>query len=272
MPFACDRPLGSNHPLRSIVLSAPYMSSSKRQRQAEKEAAAIRARDAARDLLKKKGISYESTLSARSSADFKRSMAKRDNTLELVKKRRREADVQSVQDMTAKVSPAANYPASSSLRQFVRTVYVGQPTQFGIPVADKKKSTLPPDWVLVKQEMVGDYYFWNRKTNVTTREKPTEVSGTGCPQGEVEGPIEEGEEDIYQAYDASSERIYFWNSSTWRTGWDKAEAKLIPPEVGEADREAANGGNVKEVVDGISYNQEDWETARDDALAKRRRS
>ena len=149
------------------------MSLSKRERQAAEEARAQKLREEARATLKQKGITYDNAAAKR---DFSNVRKKYDNTLELIKKRKLEKLSQNSKAAERAATNSGSAPSALvGHKKQRKVVKEAAQTKFGIPENSKAYSSRPPkDWVLVKQEHTGDYYFWNKRTNSTMRKMPSE--------------------------------------------------------------------------------------------------
>ena len=243
------------------------MSLSKRERRAAEEAQAQKLRDEARAALSKKGISYDSGAAKRNISSVKQ---KYDNTLELIQKRKL-AKLSQNQDRKLDTTSGSR-PSASVLVGYQKKARVTKEavrTNFGIPenVTGKNRG-LPKDWVLVKQEHSEDYYFWNKRTNSTTRKLPSEnltyEDHNLNDESDAEG--ESADSNVYSCFDEESKRIYFWNSSTWKVSVDKDSTKYH-----EGEQDSPSLVPFQETVDGVKYTEDDWEEARRNALSKRQK-
>lgn len=247
---------------------------SKRKRWEEEEREARRLRDAARAHLHEKGYTFDL---AKSAGDLQKAKAKKDNTLELVARRKQQLKDVEKKSIIRQNSEAQNVSlipqllSKPKINKIVRKV--GQNTTFGIP--QQNTSTLPENWVLVQSHSdKNQYYFWNVKTNSTSWKRPDDKIQNSC-NGDIstigsEGDVnnntgdEDGDEDIFITYDAETKKNYYWSSSTWKSEWKKET--LMESEVNTGEEK-----DIDEVfeIDGNTYSINDFEKAREDAISNR---
>jgi hypothetical protein len=240
---------------------------SKRKRREEEEREAKRLRDAARAHLDEKGYAFDL---AKSAGDIQKAKAKKDNTLELVAKRKQQLEQlkkNNIINQNGKGRQISMIPQMLSkpvVKKIVKKV--GQNTTFGIP--QQNTNTLPENWVLVQSHSdETEYYFWNVKTNSTSWKKP---EGTGdmlkidSNERDVNNNKSDEDEDIFSSYDEEMKKTYYWSCNTWKSEWEKPALKEY-----KVNRE--KGKEIEEVfeVDGNIYNINDFEKARQDAINNR---
>jgi|EP00945_MAST-04E_sp_MAST-4E-sp1_P001848 hypothetical protein len=243
------------------------MSLSKRERQAAEEARAQKLREEARATLKQKGITYDNAAAKR---DFSNVRKKYDNTLELIKKRKLEKLSQNSKAAERAATNSGSAPSALvGHKKQRKVVKEAAQTKFGIPENSKAYSSRPPkDWVLVKQEHTGDYYFWNKRTNSTMRKMPSE--SLECVDQNLNNESDDEDENadgtIYSCFDEESKKVYYWNTGTWKASTDKNDTKVT-----EEELESSSSQACEETVDGVKYGADDWQRARKDAMSKRQK-
>ena len=267
---------------------------SKRKRREEEELEAQRARDAARAHLDKKGYVFDH---AKTGIDIANAKKRKDNTLELVEKRKKQQEQQRIKNVNMSCKPRnVLLQTNKNVQQLVSKPImnkivkkIGQNTMFGIP--QQNTDVLPENWVLVQSHSdETKYYFWNVKDNTTSWKKPVVVVTT--PRGETATVVDSNnnneisdeqdeeddeDDDIYSSFDVETKRTYYYSTNSWKTKFNKA--KLL--KTNDEDREEDDGDNINNNtneleqetfdMDGNTYNINDFEKARQDAIANRQK-
>ena len=268
---------------------------SKRKRREEEELEAQRARDAARAHLDKKGYVFDH---AKTGIDIANAKKRKDNTLELVEKRKKQQEQQRIKNVNMNFKPR-NVPlqTNNNVQQLVSKPIIkkivkkiGQNTMFGIP--QQNTDVLPENWVLVQSHSdETKYYFWNVKDNTTSWKKPVvEVVTTPTVEtatvvdsnnnneiSDEQDEEDDEDDDIYSSFDVETKRTYYYSTNSWKTKFNKA--KLL--KTNDEDREEDDRDNIDNSkneleqetfdMDGNTYNINDFEKARQDAIANRQK-
>ena len=262
----------------------------KQKRHAEQEKAALAARARAGVHMKTKNVKTHAEIIAPMPKNVTNH---RDNTLELVRKRKakqldahklevaaKKLKAETEEDSPPPLPPPPLPPLSTALPRgptWIEATDEERPEiqrgaariGYGIPTSTDLPDSvvLPQGWIVVEDTTTKAQYFWNRTTNATSWGDPSKRKSRGTTESsESNGAGMEHVEKFHLASEHGLNRSYYWHSKSGQTSFDHvALTELTKPPVDEDAPEEGAPEGFQDAAGDVPR----WEHLRNKAVRER---